>query len=135
MKNSQAHHEESDVDVGGVFRVGAWLLGSTMAAAAIVWLLFGYFDRRERETGAARSFPLAAERAQVPPQPRLQVDPRQDLREHRRREDELLNAYRWVDREAGIVRIPIAEAMRLTLERGLPVRDISAARTPAGGAR
>jgi hypothetical protein len=28
-----------------------------------------------------------------------------------------------VDREAGTVRIPIAEAMRLTVERGLPARE------------
>jgi hypothetical protein len=37
-------------------------------------------------------------------------------------EDERLNNYGWVDEDAGIVRIPISEAMKLTLQRGLPTR-------------
>ena len=41
---------------------------------------------------------------------------------HREREDELLGSYGWVDRNAGVVRIPIDQAKRLLLERGLPVR-------------
>ena len=57
-----------------------------------------------------------------PPEPRLQTTPRQDLQDLQRREDELLNGYRWVDRTAGTVRIPVKEAMRITLERGLPAR-------------
>jgi hypothetical protein len=52
----------------------------------------------------------------------LQIAPREDLREVRAREDALLNGYQWVDKAAGVVRIPIADAMRLTVERGLPVR-------------
>ena len=39
----------------------------------------------------------------------------EDLRDLRAREDEMLDSYGWVDRNAGIVRIPIDEAMRLTL--------------------
>ena len=38
------------------------------------------------------------------------------------------NGYGWMNKEAGIVHIPIEEAMRLTVERGLP------SRTPADGA-
>jgi hypothetical protein len=30
-----------------------------------------------------------------------------------------LNGYSWINKDAGIVRIPIEQAMRLTLERGL----------------
>jgi len=41
----------------------------------------------------------------------------------RAREDEILTTYGWVDRNAGIVRIPIDAAMKLTLERGLPARS------------
>jgi hypothetical protein len=33
-----------------------------------------------------------------------------------------LSSYGWVDREAGIVRIPIDRAMDLLAERGLPAR-------------
>jgi hypothetical protein len=58
----------------------------------------------------------------VPPEPRLQEHPREDLSELRAREDEILSSYGWVDRNAGVVRIPIDAAMKLTLERGLPAR-------------
>ena len=68
-------------------------------------------------------YPLAAEQGvRVPPEPRLQINPRQDLKDLRAAEDEILHGYGWVDRNAGIVRIPIDDAMRLTLERGLPSR-------------
>jgi hypothetical protein len=40
----------------------------------------------------------------------------------RRQEDAVLSGYGWVDKNAGTVRIPIEEAMRLTVERGLPSR-------------
>ena len=38
-------------------------------------------------------------------------------------EDEILKGYRWVDRNNNIVRIPVADAMKLTLQRGLPSRQ------------
>jgi hypothetical protein len=37
----------------------------------------------------------------------------------------VLDNYGWVDKNAGIVRIPIDEAIRLTLQRGLPTRQES----------
>lgn len=48
--------------------------------------------------------------------------PREALKRLRDREDAALGRYGWVDREAGIVRIPIERAMDLLLERGLPTR-------------
>ena len=75
-----------------------------------------------RQTGP-REFPLAVTHEQrLPPEPRLQTNPREDLADLRRAEDRVLDSYGWVDKDAGIVRIPIDEAMRLTVERGLPAR-------------
>jgi hypothetical protein len=56
------------------------------------------------------------------PEPRLQIAPREDLRELRSREEAELHSYAWVDKTNGVVRIPIDRAMNLLLERGLPVR-------------
>ena len=39
------------------------------------------------------------------------------------REDLLLDHYHWVDRSSGEVRIPIARAMQLIAQHGLPVAD------------
>jgi hypothetical protein len=35
----------------------------------------------------------------------------------------MLSSYGWLDRNAGVVRIPIDRAMKMTVERGLPVRQ------------
>ena len=48
------------------------------------------------------------------------MDPQQDLEQLRRKQQELLNSYGWVDRDAGVVRIPIERAMDLVGEKGLP---------------
>jgi hypothetical protein len=86
-----------------------------------VWGLFRYFDDREtRESG--RPSPLATSEPRLPPEPRLQINPREEAAEFRAREDAILNGYSWTNREAGTVRIPISEAMKLTLQKGLPVR-------------
>lgn len=131
----ELHHEESDVDIRGVFRFAGWLAVVIAVAFVAVWMTFGYFDQRESEIGSARDFPLAAGRTVTPPAPRLQTEPRQELSDLRQREDALLNGYHWVDRDAGVVRIPIAEAMRLTVERGLPVREAVPPAASGGTAR
>jgi hypothetical protein len=52
----------------------------------------------------------------------LQVDYFADLDKVRADWDEHLNSYGWLDKNAGVVHIPIERAMELTLQRGLPVR-------------
>jgi hypothetical protein len=120
-----ARHEESDVNVRGVLGFAAGLLVTAVLIQFMVWLLFVYFSGRE----AARvvpEYPLAAgEQTRVPSEPRLQTNPREDLRALRAREDAVLNSYGWVDKTAGVVRIPIDEAIKLTVQRGLPVRQRS----------
>jgi hypothetical protein len=57
------------------------------------------------------------------PKPDLQIDD-----DHAERvallaaQDEKLNSYGWIDRSNGIVQIPIARAMDLILQNGLPTR-------------
>jgi hypothetical protein len=50
------------------------------------------------------------------------VFPAQDLKETQAAEEALLHSYGWVDRAAGVVHIPIQQAMELLLQRGIPVR-------------
>ena len=52
------------------------------------------------------------------PAPRLQADPEADLAELQRRQGERLAAYGWVDRDTGLVQIPIERAMALIAARG-----------------
>ena len=123
VRETPVVNDDNDVNTRGILAFGAGLLVLAVIVHFLVWLLFGYFASRESQL-AAREFPLAADQQnRLPPEPRLQVNPRQDLADLRRREDAILGTYGWVDKNAGIVRIPIEEAMRLTLERGLPARQ------------
>ena len=61
----------------------------------------------------------------------LQVTAPQDLAEHRAREAELLHSYAWVNRAAGVARIPVDLAMDILAERGLPTTAPQAATNDA----
>jgi len=122
VENPDVHHETSDVNIHAILGFGAGLIGVTASVLFMVWLLFGYFTSREARQ-APPEYPLAASQGErLPPEPRLQSSPREDLRELRAAEDDVLGSYGWVDKNAGVVRIPIDEAIRLTLQRGLPTR-------------
>jgi hypothetical protein len=121
--NSSVQHEGSDVNVRGILIFGLGLFVTAAAIHVLVWLLFLYFAGREATRGAI-AYPLAADQqTRVPPEPRLQTNPREDLRLLREQEEAILKSYGWVDRPAGVVRIPIEDAMKLTLRRGLPSRS------------
>jgi hypothetical protein len=52
-----------------------------------------------------------------PPPPLLQTGPTLDLTSFREQEDRILGSYAWVDKEKGVVRIPVEEAMRILVGR------------------
>jgi hypothetical protein len=80
--------------------------------------------------------PLVPERQQPPP-PRLQTSPHRDIESFRAAEDRALSSYGWVDRNLGVVRIPIDRAIDIVAQRGLPARapgETSVPTVPATGA-
>jgi hypothetical protein len=62
----------------------------------------------------------------MPPEPRLQgmpghlVDPQQDLRDKNKADTEANEQLGWVDEKAGIAQIPVSDAMKLIVQKGLP---------------
>lgn len=121
--NPASRHESTDVSIGGVF---GFALGMAIAGVLIhfvVWVLFTFFVARASRK-VTPEFPLATQQEnRLPPEPRLQTNPRQDLRDLRAQEDAILGSYGWVDKNAGVVRIPIDQAMKLAVQRGLPARQ------------
>jgi len=119
---SEVHHETSDVNVSAIVVFVVVLVVTTVVIFGAVFAVYRYFG--EQAARPVRSeYPLATTAMRrLPPEPRLQTDPRDDLANLRRSEDEVLESYGWIDRSAGIVRIPVEQAMKLTAERGLPTR-------------
>ena len=125
--NPEVHHEESDVNIRAIFAFCAGLFVVAVVVHVAIYLLFVYFANRETRASATRAYPLAVgQENRLPPEPRLQTNPREDLQDLRALEDATLKGYSWVDRNAGAVRIPIDEAMKLMLQRGLPSRSAQA---------
>jgi hypothetical protein len=121
-QNPDVHHETSDVNIRGIFAFGIGLMGTGAVIMFLTWLLFGFFAGHQAASSPPE-FPLAVEQQnRLPPEPRLQTNPKQDLIDLRASENATLNGYGWVDKANGVVRIPIGEAMKLTVERGLPSR-------------
>jgi hypothetical protein len=117
------HHDTSEVNIRAVLGFGVGLIVAAGFIHLLAWLMFLFFAGRDA-VQVGLQYPLAiGQERRLPPEPRLQTNPRQDLRDLRASEDAVLHSYGWVDKDRGIVRIPIDEAMKLTLQRGLPARQ------------
>ncbi|MGE3508482.1 MAG: hypothetical protein AB7N65_06315 [Vicinamibacterales bacterium] len=129
LENETTHHEESDIQIGPIFKFVLYLTAVTVVVHIYVWFLMGSLDRQAQEASVIR-YPLAAEQGErLPPLPRLQTLPRQELSDLRASWRMRLDGYSWVDKNAGTVRIPIDQAMKRVLDSGIPTR--SAADAPA----
>ena len=122
MNPEPAQREKSDVDIRGIVVFVVVLIVAGVVIHGAVWVMYRYFEKQASQP-ATVEFPLATNALRrLPPEPRLQIDPRDDLSNMRQAEEQVLNSYGWVDRNGGIVRIPIDQAMKLIVERGLPTR-------------
>jgi hypothetical protein len=117
---AEAGHERRDARVRPIALAFVGLFVATIVALVLMYRVLSGFTAREERASQPVS-PLAASYGrQAPPEPRLQISPRDDLRRLHAREDALLHGYAWVDRQAGVARIPIDRAIELLAARGLP---------------
>ncbi|HEV3470098.1 MAG TPA: hypothetical protein VG148_12310 [Pyrinomonadaceae bacterium] len=145
ITNPDVAHEHSDVSVRPLLWFVAGLTAFTAAMALAMYLMFQFFQQRE-QAAERRPSPLARRgEDRLPPEPRLQLAPGFEVRtedgrripltydpdsptdrsplpqsEYWQVRDEWrrkLYGYGWVDQNAGTVRVPIEEAMRLYAER------------------
>lgn len=107
-------HEPTDFSPSYIAVSGIILTVVAIGLYVLVWGFFNYFSKppgpTQRATDLERSISA----------PRLQVDPHTDLERIRKREIEILSSYDWINKQDGIVRIPIDRAMDLVANRGLP---------------
>jgi hypothetical protein len=120
--------EPSDLHAKAVFLTGIGVLVGTWLTVALVYPYFAYL---KHERAVASPAPTAAARNgnPVPPEPRLQANPTQDLEGFRAWEESQLHDYHWVDRGRGVVSIPIDEAIRMVAKRGIPPQSAPAGQT------
>jgi len=117
----EPRHEQTDVRVGLLAKLGIGLMVLTVVVILAVLGLFRSVVSREARLEVPRS-PLAASPTTYAG-PELQGIPRVELQERLAVEREFLMSYGWIDRESGVVRIPIEQAIDLLAARGLPSRE------------
>lgn len=119
-EQNQLDYERKDVDTESVLHVGAIVAVVTILSSVLVLFLFNFMVERARKADPPNP-PLARhEQGRQAPEPRLQEMPFKDIGELLAAERQILEGYGWVDEKAGIARIPVAEAMKIVAEKGLP---------------
>ena len=120
-ESASTGHELSDLNPNNILWFGAGLALVIVIVVLAMYGLFHFFYRsetRSRPTPSPLSYGV-----EPPPEPRLLTRPGGDLAAMRAEEDQILNSYGWIDRERGIVRLPIGRAITLLAQKGLPTRS------------
>jgi hypothetical protein len=115
---SPSAHEGADLNVPLVARVAVILAATLVVLVVLVVFLFHYFNHKYPARTSEASPVVTA--ADLPPQPRLQVDPKRELEQVRAKEDAHLDHYAWVGQQKGFVQIPIDRAMALWVKNYSP---------------
>ena len=116
---ADARHETTDASVVGVISVAVGLVVALGVALVGVSLVFVGFTARPLTLRPPAAGIQNAGGYAPTPKPELSPDPMAALAAVRAEEAERLHGYAWVDRGAGVVRIPIERAMDLVAGRGV----------------
>ncbi|UWF46685.1 hypothetical protein NYP20_15120 [Pseudomonas sp. N3-W] len=111
-------YQPDDLDRRKVWPLLAMLLAAiVLCLSGVAWLLISH-----QQQFAAQQPPLSARESErlLPPAPRLQADPWSDGEQHMAADRQHLDSFGWVDREHGIVHLPLDQARPLLLQRGWP---------------
>ena len=146
--NPDTHHEHSDVPVRPLFWFIIIFVVFAFVSHVALYLLYKAFVKGERsrmdppQTQVTRpanadvpqNQPLLQPFARTDVVPYLQT-PVTDLQDMRRAEDEVLRNYGWVDKQKGVVHIPIEEAKKLLAAKMAVASNVGTpASSPAGAA-
>jgi hypothetical protein len=85
------------------------------------------FSREDAKNSSNPAALMMKQQNALPPEPRLQDQPRVELKDLKADEDAILGSYGWINPDKGIVRIPIDEAINIMAQKGLPSKP-----SPAG---
>jgi hypothetical protein len=131
-----AGHETRDISIRAIVGFGVALAVLTGVVLAAMWGIFHVFERREDKRDQPLPPMIAANLRRTPSGPRLEPDPLAPRQRLRAQENAVLTTAGWIDRDHGVVRIPIDRAMELLVDRGLPPAKVATpVPTPVGGRR
>jgi hypothetical protein len=126
-------HETKEVSVPFVFAsLTALIIGAFLSALLAVGIFQFFKSTYHPDQNAKESKEV------IPPQPRIEEHPAEQLQSVRAREDHILSSYAVIDPKQGVVRVPINRAIDMLAQKGLPshnyLDDVMAGRKPPAAA-
>lgn len=113
-------HEASDLDPT---RIALFAVTLAMIIVGVIFVAHALYRRFATVEIKSQAIPSPLSYTREPtPEPHLEVNPGQALKAMRAAENAVLHSYDWVDKEQGVVRIPIDRAIAILAARGLPAR-------------
>lgn len=118
---SSSTHELRDANVKNLWLIGGGLFAAVLIVLALLAGLFAFYTHHTTAPDTKASTFIVPDN--TAPGPHIQSDPHEDLLKLRASEDSVLTTYGWVNKSAGIARVPISVAMKMVLQKGFPVRS------------
>jgi hypothetical protein len=144
--NAETHHEKSDVNVRALLAFGVVFVIFAAVSHFVLFVIYKQFVKYEnRNQHVPLTMMERPESMSVPQIPRLQPFPTKstsgviapnantpvtDMAEMRAAQDQELNTYGYIDRQKGVLHIPIEEAKKLALQRGFAPMSAAAPAPP-----
>ena len=136
LHNEDVGHEHSDVNIRALIGSAIVLIVVVGISQILMWGLFGILEKQAAGNDPAVSplapAPIAMPRNEIGTAvftpdtvggPKLLTNEPLALSHQRDAEHKLLQGYGWINQGAGVAHMPIDEAKKLIVERGLPVRE------------
>ena len=122
---------DREIDVRGILWTGVFLTVLAVVVSLLIWWLLRGFSSFDEKRDVRLTPIEEASPQQQPPEPRLQVNPNEDMRLMREDEDDKLGHAGWVNRQQGIVRLPVDVAMEEVLSRGVSATQPASPPSPS----
>jgi hypothetical protein len=132
-RNADVAFESSDIDTRTIFAYLLYLALAVVAAFIASVFIFRFTSKMAADSDTPPAPVHRGVGPTMPPEPMLQgvpgheTDPQLDLRLKWAADEAANEKYDWTDKQAGIARIPVAEAMKIIVSKGLPTVPAPAA--------
>ncbi len=121
-EQTEAGYETRDLNTCGVAAFGCLFVAGMVVILLIATGVFSLLSGKPPQLAYPPTGLANAPGPTLPPAPQLEAVPAQQFQLFRAGEEQTLHSYGWVDKNRGVVRIPIDRAMQLIVAQGLPSR-------------
>ena len=124
--NTDVAFESSDIDTRTILSYMFYLALSVAAAFLASVFIFKFTSKMAADSDTPMAPVHRGVGATMPPEPMLQgipghtTDPQLDMRDKREKDEAANEKLEWINKQAGIAQIPVDEAMKIMVSKGMP---------------